>query len=431
MPKRHIEPLTPAVETEPTLSPLRWVMISLGFAATLINYLDRQTLSIAAPILKAKFGMSEEVYGLIVSAFMLAYTVSNGLAGPMLDRLGTKIGYALCMFWWSTAGILHMLIAGPVSLGVFRFLLGMGEAGNWPAAVKVVAEWFPPEERALASGIFNSGSAVGAIVAPPLVVWLILEWGWKSAFCAVGLVGYLWLAAWWLIYRTPRNIQRAVAARPAPPWELLRTRFGGWFTFSRIFIDPAWYFYVFWFTKYLSTVRGFTMVEIGKTAWIPFLAAGVGNLAGGALMPVLLRMMPMPAARKAGFALFTAMMAAAIPAVFAHSATVAIALISLASFGYTGSLANSMAFPADVFPPNMVASIYGLASMGSGFGGMIFSWLSGIFIGRFGYTPVFIGYGIMPLISIVIVLFFVGPLRPDPHFQTNLSLPLQKVTQES
>jgi ACS family hexuronate transporter-like MFS transporter len=173
------------------------------------------------------------------------------------------------------------------------------------------------------------------------------------------------------------------------------------------------------------------MVEIGKTAWIPFLAAGVGNLAGGALMPVLLRMMPMPAARKAGFALFTAMMAAAIPAVFAPSATVAIALISLASFGYAGSLANSMAFPADVFPPNMVASIYGLASMGSGFGGMIFSWLSGIIIGRFGYTPVFISYGIMPLISIVIVLVFVGPLRPDPHFQTNLSLPLREVTQES
>jgi ACS family hexuronate transporter-like MFS transporter len=402
---------------EPAPSRLRWIMVGLGFAATLINYLDRQTLSVAAPVLRKQFGIGEESYGLIVSAFMLAYTVSNGLSGALLDRLGTRIGYAMCMVWWSTAGILHALAAGPLSLGIFRFLLGMGEAGNWPAAVKVVTEWFPPRERALASGIFNSGSALGAILAPPLVVWILLQWGWKCAFVMVGLAGYLWLVAWWFIYRTPGNVQRGPSARPALPWELLRTQFGGWFTVSRIFIDPAWYFYIFWFAKYLNTERAFSLAEIGKTAWIPFLAAGLGNLAGGALVALLLRFMPLQDARKAGFTVFAAMMTAAIPAVFASSVAWSIAWVSLASFGYTGSLANSLAFPADVFPKNMVASIYGLASMGSGFGGMIFSWLSGLAISRFGYTPVFVGYGIMPLFSIAIVLFLMGPLSPDPRFQ--------------
>ena len=159
-------------ETTATVAPvsrMRWAMIGFAFLATVINYLDRQTLSVVAPDLTSQFHMSSETYGLILSAFMLAYTVMNGVSGPLLDRLGTRLGYALCMAWWSTAVILHSLAIGPVTLGICLFLLGMGEAGNWPAAVKVVAEWFPEHERALASGIFNSGAAIGAIVAPPLV----------------------------------------------------------------------------------------------------------------------------------------------------------------------------------------------------------------------------------------------------------------------
>ena len=393
-------------------------MIALAFTATVINYLDRQALSVTAPLLKQQFSMSDESYGLILSAFMLAYSVSNGLSGPMLDRVGTRLGYAMCMAWWSTAGLLHALATGPVSLGVFRFLLGVGEAGNWPAAVKLVSEWFPPKERALASGIFNSGSALGAIIAPPVVVWLVLKWGWPAGFLIVGLSGYLWLIVWGLVYRTPAHLAKEVSARPAPPWTLLRTRFGGWFTFSRIFIDPAWYFYIFWFAKYLSTVHHFTLAEIGKTAWIPFVAADTGNLAGGAFTQMLAsRGVPMPIARKAGFATFTALMTAGIPAVLVSSPAWAIAFVSVAAFGYTGSCANTLAFPADVFPKNMVASVYGLASMGSGFGGMVFAWLSGRVVDRFGYTPVFLAYGMMPLVTLAIVVFLMGPLRPDPRFQ--------------
>ena len=408
--------------TSVRLSRLRWLMIALAFFATIINYLDRQTLSVVAPVLKKQFSMDDETYGLILSAFMLAYTVMNGASGPLLDRLGTKVGYSLCMLWWSTAGLLHALARGPLSLGCFRFLLGMGEAGNWPAAVKVVSEWFPPRERALASGIFNSGSAIGALVAPPLVAWLILNWSWPTSFLVVGLSGYLWLIVWWLVYRTPRQVQKEVRARPAPPWQLLRTRFVAFFTLSKIFMDPAWYFYIFWFPKYLDSVHHFTLEQIGQTAWIPFLTADMGNIIGGLMTQSLIRFgVPIPSARRLAITLFALLMAAAIPVPFAPNAAVAIALVSVATFGYTGYTANTLPFPADVFPRNMVGSIWGLASMGAGFGGMLFSWLSGRLIDHHGYTPVFIGYGIMPLLALGIVLFMIGPLRPDRRFQDRSS----------
>lgn len=401
------------------VSPLRWLMIALAFLATVINYLDRQTLSVVAPILSAEFHMTSETYGLVVSAFMLAYTIMNGVSGPLLDRLGTRLGYALCIAWWSTAAALHAFVRGPWSLGAFRFLLGMGEAGNWPAAVKLVAEWFPPHERALASGIFNSGAAIGAIAAPPLVAWLILHFGWPMAFVLIGLLGYVWLAAWCIVYFTPGHLQRETRTPPAPWHQLLRTRFLLWFTLSKVFVDPVWYFYIFWFPKYLYTVHGFNLGQIGMTAWIPFLTADVGNLAGGWFTGVLIRRgLPTPTARKVSITVAALLMTAAIPAAFTTHVGLAIGLVSTATFGYTSYTANTLAMPADVFPRNMVGSIWGLASMGSGFGGMLFSWLGGRLIDRYGYVPVFVAYGIMPLVALAIVLFFVGPLRPDPRFES-------------
>jgi len=401
----------------PNLSAFRWVVISLAFLATVVNYLDRQTLSVIAPELKRQFQMADETYGLILSAFMLAYTIMNGVSGAVIDRIGTKLGYALCMGWWSTAGMLHAMATGPLTLGIFRFLLGAGEAGNLPAAVKVVSEWFPPRERALASGIFNSGAAIGALIAPPLVAWLVIGWGWPTAFIIVGASGYLWLVVWWIVYQTPESVRREVETRPATPWRLFGTRFVSVLTLSKIFVDPVWYFYIFWIPKYLSTVHGFTLAQIGKTAWIPFLSADIGNIAGGVFTHwVIRRGVPVPKARKIAVTVFAIMMTAAIPAVFTGSAAIALAWVSVATFGYAGYNANSLAFPADVFPRNMVGSIWGLASMGAGFGGMLFSWLSGAMIDRFGYFPVFIGYGILPLIALILVIGPMGPLVPDPRF---------------
>lgn len=391
-------------------------MIALAFLATMINYLDRQTLSVAAPILRAEFHMSNEAYSRIVSAFLFAYTIMNGLSGPLIDRLGTRIGYGLCVLWWSLAAALHAVARGPLSLGAFRFLLGIGEAGNWPGAVKVVAEWFPERERAMASGIFNSGSAVGAIIAPPLVAFLIEAFGWRFAFGCVGLVGLLWLAAWFAIYRTPavspEGARNAGDEPTVPVARLLRMRFVQAFTVSKIFMDPVWYFYIFWFPEYLNATRHFNLAAIGRFAWIPFAVAGLGNLLGGWLSGALLaRGLSVTVARKTAVTIFAALMTSAIPAVLAPQAWQAIALVSVAMLGYTGCLANMLSFPADVFPRSTVASVYGLASMGSGFGGMIFTLVTGWAVDHYSYTPVFIGFGILPLICATILWLWLGPLE--------------------
>src|SRR3954451_8693259 len=300
-------------------SRMRWVRIPLAFWATVVNYLDRQTLSVAAPVLTEQFGMSNTSYSRVVFAFLLAYTIMNGVSGPLIDRLGTRAGYGLCMLWWSASSVLHAFATGPVSLGFFRFLLGMGEAGNWPGAVKVVAEWFPEKERALASGIFNSGSSIGAILAPPIVAFLLLRLGWRWAFVLVGLAGFLWLAVWWPIYRTPKAISESEVLPPVPTRELFRSRFVWSFTISKIFMDPAWYFYVFWFPQYLKTDRHFDMAAIGTYAWMPFFVAGLGNVFGGLLSRFLVKFLPATVARKSAIAFFALLMTASNPAVFAAS----------------------------------------------------------------------------------------------------------------
>ncbi len=396
-------------------SPLRWLMISLVFWATVINYLDRQALSVAAPVLREQFSMSNTEYSRVVFAFLLAYTIMNGASGPLIDRLGTRLGYALCIAWWSGAALLHMFATGVWSLGAARFLLGMGEAGNWPAGVKVVAEWFPKEERALASGIFNSGSAIGAILAPPAVAWILLKFGWQAAFLAVGVTGFVWLAVWWPVYRMPAG---DCGAGPKPyvpsPWRLFRERFVWSFTLSKVFMDPVWYFYIFWFPEYLNKARGFNMESIGKYGWIPFLVAGLGNVLGGLLSAHLIRRgWSVNMARKTAVTVFAAMMLAAIPAVLVNDAVAAIALVALAMVGYTGSTANMLAFPADVYPGHVVSSVYGLASMGSGFGGMLFTLLTGWMVDRFSYVPVFVMFGIMPMICAAILWRLLGPLVPQ------------------
>jgi ACS family hexuronate transporter-like MFS transporter len=398
-------------------------MISLAFFATLINYLDRQALSVAAPILQIQFRMSSIGYSRVLFAFMLAYTIMNGVSGLLIDRLGTKIGYGLFVGWWSLCAMMHAFAQGVWSLGILRFLLGMGESGNWPGAVKVVAEWFPSEERSLAAGIFNSGSSVGAILAPPVIAGLVLKFGWRSAFVAVGGLGFIWLVAWSVFYRS--SPEKAVApekasvpALPPPPARLLlRSRFVWTFTLSKIFIDPVWYFYTFWFPEYLFHARHFDLASIGRYAWIPFFVAGLGSLGGGLIANgFLLAGLPLSVARKAAVTVATLMMTMAIPAVHVQGAALSIALVSIAMAGYTAALANMLAMPADVFPAGAVASVYGLASMGSGFGGMVFALLTGWLVEHYSYVPVFWLFGLIPFICASILWALMGRLEPDSNF---------------
>lgn len=407
-----------SVETKPP--GLRWVMVGLIFLATVINYLCRQAYSVSATTLQKVFSLSNEDYGLLTSGFFLAYAVGNGVSGPIIDRLGAKRGYLLCMFMWSSAVGLIGAAQNVWMLAGFLMLLGLGEAGNWPAAVKVVGEWFQPRERSLASGIFNSGAGIGALVGPTAVGLLLIYVGWRPAFAIVGLIGYLWLIGFGMVYRTPATVVAEVTAPPPSPWLLLKTRFLVFFALSKLFMDPVWYFYVFWLPKFLTEVHHFNLKEIVWLAPVPFIVADVGNLAGGGFTQLLIsRGVPVPYARKTGAAVFGLLMVSAIPAILTHDPYVSIALVSVAMFGYTGYLANALAFPAEVFPRNALGSIWGLASMGSGLGGMFFQWLSGRMVDRFGYYPVFMGYGILPIIGVAITLFLIGPLRPHPRFSNH------------
>lgn len=396
----------PSAETDTTftLSRMRWVMLAMTFFATVINYLDRQTLSVMAPVLLDQFHISAGTYSQIIFAFMLAYTIMNGISGPLLDRLGSRKGYSLTIAFWSAAEILTSFTTGAFSLGIYRFLLGMGEAGNYPAGVKVIGEWFPARERSLASGIFNSGAAIGAMLAPPLLAWCAISFGWKASFAVVGVLGFIWMLVWLLIYRTP-PVNPAEPTVPAPSViSLIQDRFVWQFTLSKVFADPVWYFYTFWFPQYLKIGHGYTLAQIGKIGWIPFATAGLGNLAGGFLTALIMkRGVNDQTARRISVLFFSACMVCAFPAAMVSSAALSIALISTATFGYSGALANVLAIPRDLYPKNAVASIWGLASMGSGFGGMVFSLCTGWLVDHYSFRPVFMLFGTLPIIAATLV----------------------------
>jgi len=387
---------------------LRWVMLAMAFLATVINYLDRQTLSVMAPVLLDRFHISAGTYSQIITAFMLAYTIMNGISGPLLDRLGSRIGY------WSAAEMLTAAATGAMSLGAYRFLLGVGEAGNYPAGVKVIGEWFPPQERSLASGIFNSGAAIGAMLAPPLLAWAAITFGWRASFVIVGLLGFVWMIAWLILYREP-PVNSAEPQLPAPSvMSLVRDRFVWQFTLSKVFADPVWYFYTFWFPQYLKVGHGFSLTQIGRIGWIPFATAFLGNLAGGFLTMLILKTgVSAQTARRISVVVFSACMVTAFPAAIVSSAALSIALISTATFGYSGALANVLALPRDAFPKNAVASIWGLASMGSGFGGMVFSLVTGWLVDHYSFRPVFMLFGTLPIIAAILVWTLPRTSRAD------------------
>jgi ACS family hexuronate transporter-like MFS transporter len=388
----------------PAGSNVRWVMLGMTFLATVINYLDRQTLSVMAPVLLDHFHITAGTYSQIIFAFMLAYTIMNGISGPLLDRLGSRIGYSLTIAFWSAAEVLTAAATGAVSLGAYRFLLGVGEAGNYPAGVKVIGEWFPPKERSLASGIFNSGAAIGAMLAPPLLAWSALTFGWRTSFVIVGILGFIWMLVWLVVYREPPSNPAERQLPPPAVSSLVRDRFVWQFTLSKVFADPVWYFYTFWFPQYLKVGHGYTLAQIGKIGWIPFATAGIGNLAGGLLTMLIMKSGATDqTARRISVLVFSACMVAAFPAAIVSSAAVSILLISTATFGYSGALANVLALPRDVFPKNAVASIWGLASMGSGFGGMVFSLATGWLVDHYSFRPVFMLFGTLPVIAAALV----------------------------
>jgi ACS family hexuronate transporter-like MFS transporter len=403
---------------------MRWIMITFAFLATVLNYLHRLSFNYLAADGHLRSIIPDDTFGYIATSFFVAYMLSNAVSGFVIDKLGTRLGYSLSMAFWTTAGILHAVAMAPLHFGFFRFLLGVGEAGNWPAALKLTGEWFTPEERSTAAGIFNSGAAAGAIIAPPLIAILGTKYGWQATFVVIGVLGYIWLAAFWFTYYTPEHAKKEANARILPPLKLLKTRFVSTFTTAKFFIDPIWYFITFWIGRYLADVYNWDLAKIGWFAMFPFIVADFGNILGGYFTQFIIkRGIPVPKARKIAVGIFGSLIALSliIGPFLIKSPAAGLAVLAIAGFGYASFSANAIAFTPDVVPKSATASVYGIASFGAGLGGAFFQSISGVAVknlsSHFNYTIayhcVFIGYGVMALIGLYLILFRMGPLVPD------------------
>jgi len=403
---------------------LRWMMVSLAFLATVLNYVHRLSFNYLSADGDLRKLIPDDAFGYIGAAFFVAYMISNAFSGLVIDKLGTRLGYALCMSVWTTAGLVHAFAVTPLQFGICRFMLGMGEAGNWPAAIKLTGEWFPPHERSTASGIFNSGSALGAIIVPPLIAVMSTNFGWQSTFIILALFGYLWLLTFWFIYYTPKQVASEPRVRTIPAMKLLRTRFVSTLLLAKMFIEPIWYFVTFWIGRYLVDVHHWNLKKIGWYAVIPFLIADLGNITGGYFTQFIIkRGVPIPKARKIALAISGIIMI--VPLLFAPlmvtTAMSALIIFGIAGFGYTSYTANALALPADVVPKTAAASAWGLSCIGNGIGGAIFQTVSGITLkhvsAAYGYTiaynTLFVGFGILAFIGVFILIFLMGPLVPD------------------
>lgn len=289
---------------------MRWMMIGFAFFATVLNYVHRLSFNYLSADGELRKLIPDDAFGYIGTAFFIAYMLSNAFSGLLIDRLGTRIGYSLCMAFWTTAGLFHAFAITPLQFGICRFLLGIGEAGNWPAALKLTGEWFPPHERSTASGIFNSGSAIGAIIVPPLVAVMTMRYGWQYTFIILALFGYLWLAVFWFTYYTPGQSATDSKARVIPAFKLLKNKFVSRLLLAKIFIEPVWYFVTFWIGRYLADVHHWELKQIGWFAMIPFIMADVGNIVGGYFTQFIIKKgMPIPKARRLALGLSGMLMA--------------------------------------------------------------------------------------------------------------------------
>ena len=386
---------------------LRWVIVALLGAATTVNYIDRQTLSILSPLMRKELHLSESDYANVVTAFLVPYTVMYALGGRLLDRIGVRLGLALSLAWWSGATMLTVLARGAFSLGATRFLLGVGEPCVFPAGVKVCGEWFPPRLRATASGIFSSGVAVGAIIAPPLIAWIAIRFGWKAAFLIPGALGILWLPLWWMVYR-PFPGASNTAEAPAPRWrELLRQRTVWGLILPRFFSDPVWYFYIFWLPDYLQRERHLTLAEVGYYGWIPFLFADFGNIGGGMISDFLVRR-GMTAARARMAVLFGIGCLAPLGALagVVPTAAMAIAVTCFVAFLVQAWATNTASLCADLTPNSATATVFGMMGMAGSLAGACFAQVLGLVIQQFGYGAAF---GLAALLHpcAATILFFV------------------------
>lgn len=414
----------------------RWTICVLVFFATTINYLDRQVIAILKPILEKEIGLTEIDYGYIVMAFQVAYAVGMIFAGRLIDAVGTRLGYALSLILWSIAAMLHAFARSAFSFAIFRAFLGLAEAGNFPAAIKTVAEWFPKKERALATGIFNSGANIGALLAPVIVPWLAYHLGWQSTFFLVGAIGFIWLIFWFMWYQVPEKSKNVTPEELAyiksdkdeqqdndekvSWWKLLRFPQTWAFVVGKFLTDPVWWFYLFWIPGWLATVRGtgLDLKNFGLPMVVIYTATTIGSIGGGWFSSFLIsKGLPVYKSRKIAMLLFALLV---VPIVFTQSEGVslwmAILLISLAAASHQAWSANIFTTVSDMFPKKVVSSVTGLGGMAGAVGGTLVAFFAGHLLEFYkskghietGYTIMFVIAGSAYLIA-WLVFYLLAP----------------------
>jgi len=417
-----------AAET-PALSG-RWTICAMLFVATTINYMDRQVLSILKPALSGgllhlqpffpgwpaverSIHLTDEAYGNVLAAFQLAYGVGVVFAGRLVDRIGLRRGYPLVTGLWSLAAMAHALVNSIPGFAVARAALGLGESGNFPAAIKATAEWFQPRERALATGIFNSGAGVGAILAPLAVPWVALHFGWRASFLITGLFSMLWIAWWSFRYRTPRQAAgkaagTAATPKPAPSvawWRLLGYRQAWGFILGKFLTDPVWWFFLFWLPQYFSSRFRLDLLHIGLPLVTVYVCSTIGSVFGGWLPRGYMRLgMPLKRARVAAMLTCACLVVPVVTAGGLQSEWLAIGVLSLAAAAHQGWSANIFTTASDMFPASHVGTVVSFGQVAAAIGGAIFQKLAGHILElTHSYVPLFIYSGSAYLIALVLL----------------------------
>ncbi|GBQ31113.1 MFS transporter [Gluconacetobacter azotocaptans] len=391
----------------------RWLICSLLFAATTINYVDRQVLSLLKPLLEAKFSWTERDYSYLVIVFQACYVVGFVSFGKLIDKVGTRLGYAVCMTVWSIASIGHAFVSGTVSFAAMRGLLGFGESGNFPSALKAVSEWFPSRERALAVGIVTAGTSIGAIMAPATVPWLAVTWGWQATFIITGLSGFIWLAVWLYSYRIPeekaslsadelRYIRQDTQSDTTPEFEgrwidLLKMKVTWAFAIGKFMTDPIWFFILFWLPSYFSDRYHLNLQHLGLPLMAVYLSTSVGSVGGGWLSSFLVsKGWKVAHARRAVMLLMAALVVPLAFSAHVDAMWLMIALLSLAAAAHQGWSVNIYSLPADHFPKEIIASVQGIGGMAGSIGGMLFPLGVGVLLDHYRHLDrITAGYNIL------------------------------------
>ncbi len=419
---------TKAGALPPVWRQVRWRILTLLFLVTVINFVDRQTLSVVSPVLRDRLHLSNTDYGRIVSAFMFGMMVGEFPVGWCMDRFGVRGGFSFTVVWWSIAEALHAFAQSALQFGAVRFWMGTGECGNFSGGMKVVSEWFPVRERAFAVGVFNAGSMIGSLIAPPAIVFIMLHYGWHWAFLAPAFLGFVWVILWRSVYhpldRHPgvsaaerEYIRAGLPTAAAPPANrvLLQHRQTWGLIFCRFLVGPVVQFYWFWMPAYLHQSRGFTLTDIGMFTWIPYLFGDIGSIGGGWAAGYLMRRgVRLPVARLIVMWGGAACCAMSIWVVQARTSAAAIAFICLVLFGHTALSANMFAAISDVFPEGAVGRVTGLTGIAGGVSGLLFPLLTGFLVDRLSYAPVFAIVGLMPAAGVLVLATLIRGFRRLP-----------------